>query len=76
MCIFHVDTFHICWPKLKKKFHIWLKFYLGKKLRDGKGLIGKGRLMLSRINAIQNFFKGRQSETLNMALKKWLLKYG
>ena len=26
--------------------------------------------MLSRINAIQNFFRQRQSETLNVALKK------
>ena len=32
--------------------------------------------MLSRINAIQKFFRQKQSETLNVALKKWLLKYG
>ena len=31
-------------------------FFLGKKLVDGKGSSGKGRLTLARIDAIQNFF--------------------
>ena len=30
--------------------------FLGKKLADGKGLSGKGRLTLARIDAIQNIF--------------------
>ena len=29
--------------------------FLGKKLADGKGLNGKGRFTLARIDAIQNF---------------------
>lgn len=30
--------------------------YLGKKLSDGKGLSGKGRLTISRVDAIQSFY--------------------
>ena len=35
--------------------HLLIKEYKGKKLEDGKGLSGKGRLTISRIDAIQSF---------------------
>ena len=35
--------------------HHLIKEFKGKKLEDGKGLRGKGRLMISRIDAIQRF---------------------
>ena len=37
------------------KLHHLIKEFKGKKLEDGKGLRGKGRLMISRIDAIQSF---------------------
>ena len=35
--------------------HLLIKEYKGKKLEDGKGLSGKGRFTISRIDAIQSF---------------------
>ena len=37
-------------------FFLLFNSFLGKKLADGKGLSGKGRLTLARIDAIQNYF--------------------
>ncbi len=52
------DHGHVC-IKCKQKFLKKINsilFYLGKKLADGKGLSGAGRLTTARIDSIQNFY--------------------
>ena len=52
-----------------------IKEYKGKKLEDGKGLCGKGRLTISHIDALQSFY-GHTIRKNKGNVKKCRRKYG